>query len=195
MSNPKNFMIFLIWLLKSIFVIVLGIILYFVLVAIGTVLVGDGGFMGWGIREKTAKFLSAFFVGGIVFLSIFFVFWLFPSISEDNIKAVCTQKLEKQFEYDFEWTNGWTSNWYSKTQNWGVKNDERIKLDANAPSSHIFSISYMGDKLRLQNKYGAWSNYIYECRYRKASGIHIPKIIRFFAKGNVISVEIKKGKL
>jgi len=60
LAVEKNFMIFLIWSLKSILVIGLGTLLFYILSAISIALIGSGGLVNWGMREKTASFLSAF---------------------------------------------------------------------------------------------------------------------------------------
>lgn len=183
-------MIFLIWLLKSILVIGIGFILPFIISALSLTLIDSSGLM-WGLREKTQNIVGGILAGSTILLSVFFVIWFFPSLSEDEMKAACTQELERRFEYDFEWTDGWTNNWHSKTQNWALANNQFIKLEANAPSDRIFFKSYIGDRLRLQNKYGAWSNYIYECDYR--SKVHRVKFYHW-SIGSVMDVRLKRGK-
>jgi hypothetical protein len=58
--------------------------------------------------------------------------------------------LERYAKYDYEWTDGIFSTAFSHY----VWHDSSKGI-----------ITYIGDKLKLQNGFGAWQNYIYECDY------------------------------
>ena len=62
----------------------------------------------------------------------------------------CAKQVERLARYDFKWTN----NWYQAKFDWiGWKNKENKVL------------IYGGDKIKFQNGFGAWANYMYKCVY------------------------------
>jgi len=67
-----------------------------------------------------------------------------------NAGAYCQKPIEKMSQYTFEWTDGMLDPRFShykwKDQSKGY-------------------ITYIGDKIKLQNGFGAWGNYIYECDF------------------------------
>ena len=69
-----------------------------------------------------------------------------------SLRATYASKklIEKHATYDFEWTDGWLGSKISKMQ-WKDKN----KL----------TLIYFGDKIKFQNKFGAWQNMIYRIEY------------------------------
>lgn len=68
-----------------------------------------------------------------------------------NAAAVaCDGKIEKLAKYDFEWTDGFFEPKFSRSR-W--RNKDRL------------IITYIGDKIKLQNGFGAWQRYTYECDY------------------------------
>ena len=62
----------------------------------------------------------------------------------------CQAPIEKLSKYTFEWTNGFTTPRFShyrwKDQSKGL-------------------ITYIGDEIKMQNGFGAWSHYTYECDF------------------------------
>ncbi len=64
--------------------------------------------------------------------------------------VACEPIIERMAEYTMEWTDGWTEPKFGyfrwKDQDAGV-------------------VTFMGDKARFQNGFGAWSNVTYECDY------------------------------
>lgn len=62
----------------------------------------------------------------------------------------CQHKIEKIAKYDYEWTDGVFEMKFSRA---GWK-EQKHKI-----------INIAGDKLKLQNGFGAWQNYIYICTY------------------------------
>jgi hypothetical protein len=69
-----------------------------------------------------------------------------------NIEAAsyCAHHIERLANYSFEWTDGWLEPKLSHFR-W-----HDIGLG---------SVTYIGDKIKFQNGYGAWQNMIYECDY------------------------------
>jgi len=62
----------------------------------------------------------------------------------------CPKYVERLAKYDYEWTDGMLDMKFShyrwKDQSKGV-------------------VTYIGDKIKFQNGFGAWQNYIYECDF------------------------------
>jgi len=61
---------------------------------------------------------------------------------------LCDDYVEKLAKYSFEWTDGFLERKFSHF---------RWKDRARG------TITFIGDKIRFQNGFGAWQNYIYEC--------------------------------
>ncbi|MCK7579297.1 MAG: hypothetical protein MZV65_28575 [Chromatiales bacterium] len=62
----------------------------------------------------------------------------------------CAPHIERLAKYSFEWTDGWLG---SKMSQFRWKNRDRGV------------ITYIGDKIKLQNGFGAWSPYNYACDF------------------------------
>lgn len=62
----------------------------------------------------------------------------------------CPKHIEKLAKYDFKWTDGVFDVKFSHY---------RWKDKANGV------ITFIGDKIKLQNGFGAWQNYVYECDF------------------------------
>ena len=64
--------------------------------------------------------------------------------------AYCQTPIEKMAKYTHEWTDGFTTPRFShyrwKDQSTGV-------------------VTYIGDQIKMQNGFGAWSHYTYECDF------------------------------
>lgn len=87
--------------------------------------------------------------------------------AEKNIlKAAfaCQEHIERQAKYDYEWVDGW-----------GLKMTRYIRKNST-------TITYMGDRIKLQNGFGAWARYIYMCDYQPDGD-------------RVVSVLMKAGRL
>jgi hypothetical protein len=72
---------------------------------------------------------------------------------ERNLSAAtvkCASRIERQAKFSFEWTDEWLESKISRfrweDQGRGV-------------------ITYIGDKIKLQNGFGAWAPYIYTCDF------------------------------
>jgi hypothetical protein len=62
----------------------------------------------------------------------------------------CRPKIERLAKNDFEWTDAW---YEAKLSHFRWKDQEhRI-------------VTYIGDKIKFQNAFGAWQRHIYECDY------------------------------
>jgi len=72
-----------------------------------------------------------------------------------NAGVICQQRIERLSSYSFKWTNGWTELIF----NHFVWKDNQHS-----------SIVAFDDKLEIQNSYGAWENYVYNCEIRVSDG-------------------------
>lgn len=71
------------------------------------------------------------------------------------VEASCSLVIQRMAKYSYEWTNGWT----------GFKfRAEPARVGDN------LVVRFYGDKLRLQNGFGAWSNTAYSCDVDLLSG-------------------------
>jgi hypothetical protein len=70
-----------------------------------------------------------------------------------NAEVRCKRHIERLARFDHEWTNNWLEPMFSRSS-W--KNQEEGVL------------IYYGDRLRMQNAFGAWANVIYSCEYDPA---------------------------
>jgi hypothetical protein len=61
---------------------------------------------------------------------------------------ICKKSIEKLSKYDFEWTDGVFEKKFSRFK-W--KNQK------------LGYLTYVGDKIKFQNGFGAWQNMIYSC--------------------------------
>lgn len=61
----------------------------------------------------------------------------------------CVNRIEKSSNYAFEWKEERLGNKFTLFK---LKNDGNI-------------ITYIGDEIKFQNKFGAWQNYIYSCDF------------------------------
>jgi len=66
----------------------------------------------------------------------------------------CGKYIEKFAKYSFEWTNNLLDGKFSRYR-W--HDESRTTL------------TFRGDSIRLQNGFGAWQDYIYECDYDPSS--------------------------
>lgn len=72
--------------------------------------------------------------------------------SSDSV-YICQRAVEMLAKYDFKWTDGILEPKFSRYR-WKSQKDGRV--------------TYIGDKIKLQNGFGAWQNIIYECDYDPA---------------------------
>lgn len=79
----------------------------------------------------------------------------------------CDEYIEKLANYSFEWTDGWLDPKLSHFR-W-------MSIDEGF-------ITYIGDKIKFQNGYGAWQNMVYECDYNPEAD-------------QVIDVRVEPGRL
>lgn len=77
----------------------------------------------------------------------------------------CDDLIEKAYNFAFEWTDGVL----------GVK-FANYKMKSNGV------ITYIGDKIKFQNKFGGWQNHIYECDFDTEKKV-------------VLNVEVRPGRL
>jgi len=67
-----------------------------------------------------------------------------------SASVYCKDNVQRLAKYDYEWTDGMLEMKFShyrwKNINKGI-------------------VTYIGDKIKLQNGFGAWQNYVYECDY------------------------------
>ncbi len=64
-----------------------------------------------------------------------------------NAETLCKPLIESVAKYNIEWTNGFGESVLSRGEKRGN------------------TIVYVGDSVKLQNGFGAYSNYIYKCTY------------------------------
>ena len=83
----------------------------------------------------------------------------------------CQDHIERMAQYAHEWTDGWLEPKFSRFK-W---------KDRKAGT-----ITYMGDKMRFQNGFGAWQNIVYECDFRKDAR---------FESGHVLAARARPGRL
>jgi hypothetical protein len=69
--------------------------------------------------------------------------------------VACSRYVERLAKNDFQWTNKWYEPTFSRYR-W-----------ADHPGG---SIVYVGDKIKFQNGFGAWTNAIYSCTVDSATG-------------------------
>ncbi len=81
--------------------------------------------------------------------------------------AYCDDVIEKHAKYSHEWTNGTLEMIFSRYK-W--KNEETGE------------VTYIGDKIKFQNGFGAWQNMMYSCDFEPKSS-------------TVISVQVSEGRL
>ncbi len=72
--------------------------------------------------------------------------------SKNNFSAAtsCVVPIQRMAQYDFEWVDGITD----------MKLSHFRWLDQKAGT-----VTYIGDKIKFQNGFGAWQRYVYECDY------------------------------
>lgn len=79
----------------------------------------------------------------------------------------CRTAIERLAKYEFEWTNAWLDPIFTKSR-W-----------KNQAAGHI---TYAGDRIKLQNGFGAWAIHSYRCDYSTETG-------------GVLDVEVAPGRL
>ena len=94
--------------------------------------------------------------------------------NKHSIRAtfVCKPYIEKLAKYDFEWTDGWLD---SKFSHFRWKNRKEG------------AITFLGDKIKLQNGFGAWQSYVYECDYLPNKDKN--------ENGTVLDIRVREGKI
>lgn len=75
-----------------------------------------------------------------------------------SASSKCERAIERLSKYDFEWTDG-TFEVKFPQFSWHDKEKQKI--------------TYLGDKLKLQNGFGAWQNYRYACVFDAANSMVI----------------------
>lgn len=83
------------------------------------------------------------------------------------VDLVCPDVIERLAKWDFEWTDGFL----------GLRFEPK-PLKTDNPDV----VAFYGDKLKMQNGFGAWSNVIYYCEVNNKTG-------------RLVDVYVKKGKL
>ena len=81
--------------------------------------------------------------------------------------AICQSPIQKISKYSYEWTDGFSTPRFSHYR-W-VSQSKGI-------------ITYIGDEIKLQNGFGAWAHYTYECDFDTA-------------KQSVIDVRATQGRI
>jgi hypothetical protein len=81
--------------------------------------------------------------------------------------AICQSPIQKISKYSYEWTDGFATPRFSHYR-W-VSQSKGI-------------ITYIGDEIKLQNGFGAWAHYTYECDFDTA-------------KQSVIDVRATQGRI
>ncbi len=81
--------------------------------------------------------------------------------------VACDDVIERHAKYSHEWTDGMLEPKFSHLR-WKNR-DKGI-------------VTFIGDKIRFQNGFGAWSNMVYECDFEPVSSI-------------VIDVRVQQGRL
>ena len=66
----------------------------------------------------------------------------------NSADAHCPRHIEDLARYDFEWTDGWLDSKFDRVA---------LQIDRQA------AIRVIGDKMRMQNQYGAWQRMEYWC--------------------------------
>lgn len=66
----------------------------------------------------------------------------------------CTQMIERMAKYDFEWTDGFLDLKFSHHRWSDIK---------------AGTVTIIGDKIKMQNGFGAWTHMIYECDFNPLS--------------------------
>jgi len=96
--------------------------------------------------------------------------WNLNCWAEQNIGVAlnrCKKPIQKAALYDFEWIDGFGES----------KFDQVLRVDKNKGV-----IKYLGDKLKMQNAFGAWSNMRYACDLDVTNKV-------------VLGIELKRGYL
>lgn len=79
----------------------------------------------------------------------------------------CTYVIEHSVKWDFQWTGGWLTPKYP----YRIWHDKTHK-----------AIDFIGDELKLQNGFGAWSRHVYRCTFDVASK-------------SVVDLKVEQGRL
>jgi hypothetical protein len=80
-----------------------------------------------------------------------------------SASSSCRQAVEKLARYDFEWTDGLIEPKFGRYRWKNVKNGV---------------VTYIGDKIKLQNGFGAFQNHIYTCDYDTNLGVVVDAFIK-----------------
>lgn len=87
------------------------------------------------------------------------------------VPEVCDPLIERQARYQYRWTDGLLDGPKYSGRRWNPKHGQERHL-----------VDFYGDKLELQNAFGAWSNYVYVCTINVQSDA-------------VMSVKLAQGRL
>lgn len=68
--------------------------------------------------------------------------------------AKCLPLIERQAKFDFEWTDGWIEPKFSRYR-W-----------RDQPTG---ALTYLGDRIKFQNGFGAWTHHTYECDFQPSN--------------------------
>lgn len=71
-----------------------------------------------------------------------------------NADAYCPEYVERLAKNNHEWTNGWLSPKFTR---WKWKDQSKRQ------------VTFLGDKIKFQNGFGAWVVHIYECDFDTAT--------------------------
>ena len=88
-----------------------------------------------------------------------------------EILEICPTFIEHQARYTFRWTDHWYDGKFAPGETWHGKDGKTRGL-----------IDYIGDKIELQNGFGAWQNYIYICTFD-------------INRRDLVDVELRPGRL
>jgi hypothetical protein len=69
-----------------------------------------------------------------------------------NVPELCDPLVERQARYQYRWTDGLFGGLKYSGHRWNLKRGEERHL-----------VDFYGDRLELQNGFGAWANYVYVC--------------------------------
>lgn len=80
---------------------------------------------------------------------------------------LCANAVEHGATYDYRWTNGWFEEKFVSGALWHGRHGRERGL-----------VDYVGDKLMLQNGFGAWQNVIYACTFDTRLGVPVGLVSR-----------------
>lgn len=84
-----------------------------------------------------------------------------------DAEGVCSRLIEKSAKWDYKWTNSWLESKFPYRR-WHDKKHTAIE--------------FVGDEIKLQNGFGAWSHQIYRCAVDVNTGV-------------VVDLSVEQGRL